>query len=214
MTYGGRRFVYFGHPYQPNYYTNYATHPSYHYGHYLGKRSADAEPTAEADPAVVYQGVTGVYGVGLPGHLGNLGHYGQFGVGHLGHVGHLGYTIAKPTPVSAEAAEDAKVSPTVLKPAVYGHPGLYHNPLVALPHTVKPVAAVPGTVGHLGYPYAGVLGHSTLLGASHYVVKREAEAAPEADAYYGYLGYRGYGYGLPSGYAHFGGYGYGYGYYG
>ena len=102
MTYGGRRFVYFGHPYQPNYYANYATHPSYHYGHYLGKRSADAEPTAEADPAVVYQGVTGVYGVGLPGHLGNLGHYGQFGVGHLGHVGHLGYTIAKPTPVSAE----------------------------------------------------------------------------------------------------------------
>ena len=75
---------------------------SYHYGHYLGKRSADAEPTAEADPAVVYQGVTGVYGVGLPGHLGNLGHYGQFGAGHLGHVGHLGYTIAKPTPVSAE----------------------------------------------------------------------------------------------------------------
>ena len=99
MTYGGRRFVYFGHPYQSNYYAN---HPSYHYGHYLGKRSADAEPTAEADPAVVYQGVTGVYGVGLPGHLGNLGHYGQFGAGHLGHVGHLGYTIAKPTPVSAE----------------------------------------------------------------------------------------------------------------
>jgi len=211
LTYGGRRFVYFGQPYQPNYYANYATHPYYHYGHYLGKRSADAEPTAEADPAVVYQGVTGVYGVGLPGHLGNLGHYGQFGAGHLGHVGHLGYTIAKPTPVSAEAAEDAKVSPTVLKPAVYGHPGLYHNPLVALPHTVKPVAAVPSTVGHLGYPYAGVLG----LGASHYVVKREAEAAPEAapeaDAYYGYGGYRGYGYGLPSGYAHFGGYGYGYG---
>ena len=113
-----------------------------------------------------------------------------------------------------KAAEDAKVSPTVLSPAVYGHPSLYHNPLVALPHTVKPVAAAPATVGHLGYPYAGVLGHKTLLGASHYVVKREAEAAPEAapeaDAYYGYGGYRGYGYGLPSGYAHFGGYGYGY----
>jgi len=236
----GAPLPYFGPPYQPNYYANpkklvahpavpvygYYGHP-YHYGHYLGKRSADAEPTAEADPAVVYQGVTGVYGVGLPGHLGNLGHYGQFGAGHLGHVGHLGYTIAKPTPVSAEAAEDAKVSPTVLHPAVYGHPGLYHNPLVALPHTVQPVAAVPGTVRHLGYPYAGAFGHSTLLGASHYVVKREAEAAPEAapeaDAYYGYGGYRsygGYGYGLPSGYAHFGGHGhgyghgYGYGYYG
>ena len=101
--------------------------------------------------------------------------------------------------IHLKAAEDAKVSPTVLKPAVYGHPGLYHNPLVALPHTAKPVAAVPGTVGHLGYPYAGVLGHSTLLGASHYVVKREAEAAPEAEASYGYGygrsygGYGGYG---------------------
>ena len=120
-----------------------------------------------------------------------------------------------------KAAEDAKAPSTVLHPGVYGHP------LVTLPQTVKPVAAVPGTVGHLGYPYAGVLGHSTLLGASHYIGKREAEAAPEAapeaDAYYGYYGYgghRGYGYGLPSGYAHFGGYpygyghGYGYGYYG
>ena len=115
LTYGGRRFVYFGHPYQPNYYANYATHPGYHYGHYLGKRSADAEPTAEADPAVVYQGVTGVYGLGLPGHLGNLGHYGKFGVGHLGHVGHLGYTIAKPTPVSAEVRFDPNVTREVVR---------------------------------------------------------------------------------------------------
>ena len=136
----------------------------------------------------------------------------------------MNHKIYQFTFIFFKAAEDAKVSPTVLTPAVYVHPNLYHNPLVALPHTVKPVAAAPATVGHLGYPYAGVLGPKTLLGASHYLVKREAEAAPEAapeaDAYYGYGGYRGYGYGLPSGYAHFGGYpygyghGYGYGYYG
>ena len=82
LTYSGRRFVYFGHPYQPNYYAN---HP-YHFGHLLGKRSAEPE----ADPAVVYQGVSGVYGLS---HLGSLG---------AAHLGHLGYTIGKPTPVSEE----------------------------------------------------------------------------------------------------------------
>ena len=114
--------------------------------------------------------------------------------------------------IYSKAAEDAKVAP-----AVYGHPNLYHNPLVALPHTVKPVAAVPSTVGHLGYPYAGVFGHKTLLGASHYVVKREAEAAPEASYGYGFgRSYGGYGrsYGGYGGHRFYGGYGrsYGYGY--
>ena len=186
LTYGplGHRYVYFGKPH-PYKYVGYYAHP-YVYGHYLGKRSADAEPTADAkaDPAVVYHGVAGVYG--LP---------------HLGPLGHPGYAIVKPTEAAEEApAEDTKVEPVVLHPGFYGHP--------AYPHAISTVLAkpdakvvVPGTVGHPGYPYAGVLGHSRL----HYLVRRDAEAepeanaAPEADAWYGhYYGHRWGGfYGYP-----------------
>merc|ERR1712012_698697 len=156
---------YFGPPYEPNYYSNYVRHPYllHPYGHLLGKRSA--EPGA--DPAVVYQGVSGVYGLS---HLGSLG---------AAHLGHLGYTIGKPTPVSEEAAEDA-AKPTVVTPGVYAYPGIYGHalahPAPVVPAVVtKPEDAkvvVPGVVGHPGYPYAGVLGHSALLGSTHYLVRR------------------------------------------
>merc|ERR1719230_2206115 len=59
------------------------------YGHYYGKREAEAEPEAEAeaDPALLYS----TYGYGL-GHYGyaGLGHYGYAGLGHYGYAG-LGY---------------------------------------------------------------------------------------------------------------------------
>merc|ERR1711997_609631 len=170
---------YFGPPYEPNYYANRPTylHGYYGYPHLLGKRSAEAEP--EADPAVVYHGVTGVYGLG-----------------HLGHLGHLGYAIAKPTLESAEAAEDAKAKPTLVYPGLYGHPLTVPAVVPAkgepFAGTVAHKVIVPGTVAHPAYPYAGV------LGATHYVVKREAEAEPEADAWYGHYyghpwgGYYGY----------------------
>merc|ERR1711997_902236 len=213
---------YFGPPYQPNYYANpraynygYYGYPHGYYGyphHLLGKRSAEAEPEAEADPAVVYHGVTGVYG--------------------LGHFGHLGYAIAKPTMESAEAAEDATAKPTLVYPGVYGH-GLYGHHLATVPTVVTAEnrvhgafvpqkVVVPGTVGHPVYPYAGLLGGS-LLGVTHHAVKREAEAEPEADAapeadawyghYYGhpYGGYYGYN-GYP--YRYGGYYGYGHSYWG
>merc|ERR1712172_204348 len=220
---------YFGPPYEPNYYADpkaynygYYGYPHGYYGyphHLLGKRSAGAQPEAEADPAVVYHGVTGVYG---------LGHY-----GHLGHLGHLGYAIAKPTMESAEAAEDATAKPTLVYPGVYGH-GLYGHHLAAVPAVVTAEnrvhgafvpqkVVVPGTVGHPAY--AGLLGGS-LLGVTHHAVKREAEAEPEAEAapeadawyghyyghpyggYYGYNGYNGYPY-IYGGY-----YGYGHSYWG
>merc|ERR1712203_816634 len=86
-----------------------------------------------------------------------------------------------------------------------------------------------------GYPYGAYYGYRPAAAASHQHVstaaatygihqlhKREAEAAPEADAdaaaayyggYYGHPGYYGYGYGL--GYRGYYGYGYPrYGYYG
>merc|ERR1712025_495505 len=101
---------YFGPPYQPNYYANRPTYLHGYYGypygyygypHLLGKRSAEAEPEAEADPAVVYHGVPS-YGYPY----------------HPRYYGHLGYAIAKPTLESAEAAKDATTTPTL----VYGHP--------------------------------------------------------------------------------------------
>merc|ERR1712021_72995 len=144
---------------------------------------AEPEAEAEADPAVVYHGVTGVYGLG-----------------HYGHLGHYGYAIAKPTLESAEAAEEATAKPTLVYPGVYGH-GLYGHHLAAAPTVVTAEnrvrgafvpqkVVVPGTVGYHAYPYAGLLGGS-LLGVTHHAVKREAEAepeaeaAPEADAWYG-----------------------------
>merc|ERR1712121_184112 len=48
-----------------------------YYGHYLGKRSADAEPEAKADAALLY----GAYG------------YGGYG---LGYAGYAGYGYAAP----------------------------------------------------------------------------------------------------------------------
>merc|ERR1712098_966030 len=57
------------------------------YSHYYGKR--EAEPEAEADPALLYS----TYGYGL-GHYGyGLGYNGYAGIGHYGYagLGHLGY---------------------------------------------------------------------------------------------------------------------------
>merc|ERR1711953_1148190 len=74
----------YGLPYASVYggYRTYGAYPGYSYGYY-GKRSADAEPEAdaEADPALLY----GAYGYGL-GHYGyaGLGHYGYAGLGHYG----------------------------------------------------------------------------------------------------------------------------------
>merc|ERR1711937_1002126 len=47
LGYAGLGYAGYGYPYA-----------GYGYGHYLGKRSADAEPEAEADPALLY----GAYG--------------------------------------------------------------------------------------------------------------------------------------------------------
>merc|ERR1712021_202010 len=118
---------YFGPPYQPNYYANPKTynygyygypHGYYGYAHPLGKRSAEAEPEAEADPAVVYHGVNSVYGHGLYGH-------------HL---------AAVPTVVTAEnRVHGAFVPQKVVVPGTVGHPaypyaGLLGGSLLGVTH--------------------------------------------------------------------------------
>merc|ERR1711937_350860 len=58
----------------------------YGYGHYLGKRSADAEPEAEADPALLY-GAYGYAGLGYAGYAG-LGYAGYAGLGYRAYAGY------------------------------------------------------------------------------------------------------------------------------
>merc|ERR1719150_569962 len=64
-----------------------------HYGHYYGKRSADAEPTAAAEPTADADAFYGYYGHGY-----GLAHHG-YGYAHHGYYGypyaHHGYYYGK-----------------------------------------------------------------------------------------------------------------------
>merc|ERR1739848_427687 len=111
------------------------------------------------------------------------------------------------------AAVYAEAEPKADADAFYGYNG--YNGLVsgytgyALPAyrsyaapAYRTYAAPAYTTGYANYGYAG-------LNAGHYIGKREAEAEPEADAFYGTygynglsgLGYSGLGYGYASTYA-------------
>merc|ERR1712210_184294 len=61
---------YYGYPY------------GHHYGHYYGKRSADAEPTAAAEPTADADAYYGYYGHNLA-----YAHHG-YGYAHHGYYGH------------------------------------------------------------------------------------------------------------------------------
>ena len=87
-----------------------------------------------------------------------------------------------------------------------------HTPVTSI-NNVPVVNAVPHvyTTG-VHAPTVGVVGSTVYSHPTVYYGKRDAEAEPEADAYYGYYGYaRPYAYGL--GYRSYG-YGYPYAYYG
>merc|ERR1712212_391871 len=69
-----------------------------HYGHYYGKRSADAEPTAAAEPKADSDAFYGYYGhgYGLAHHGYGYAHHGYYGYpyahhGYYGYGHHLGY---------------------------------------------------------------------------------------------------------------------------
>merc|ERR1739849_52260 len=98
LLYGGYGYTglgyaglgYAGHGYSGLGYAGYGyPYAGYGYGHYLGKRSADAEPKAdaEADAALLYGGY-GDTGLGYSG-LGYAG-LGYAGLGYAG-VGYAGY---------------------------------------------------------------------------------------------------------------------------
>merc|ERR1711937_1065679 len=88
---------YYGYPY------------AHHYGHYYGKRSADAEPTAAAEPKA---DADAFYGYGLAHHGYGYAHHGYYGYpyAHHGYYGypypHHGYYYGKRS-ADAEPAADA-----------------------------------------------------------------------------------------------------------
>merc|ERR1712117_226548 len=88
-----------------------------------------------------------------------------------------------------------------------------HTPVTSI-NNVPVVNAVPHayTTG-VHAPTVGVVGSTVYSHPTVYYGKRDAEAEPEADAYYGYYGYRNYGYSTYSPYAYrpyaYGAWGYG-----
>merc|ERR1719464_1123826 len=90
------------------------------------------------------------------------------------------------------AAVYAEAEPEADADAFYGYNGLVSGYTgYALPAyrsyaapAYRTYAAPAYTTGYANYGYAG-------LNAGHYIGKREAEAEPEADAYYGTYGYNG-----------------------
>merc|ERR1712134_197611 len=80
---------YYGYPY------------AHHYGHYYGKRSADAEPTAAAEPKADADAFYG-YGYGLAHHGYGYAHHGYYGYPYA----HHGYYYGKRS-ADAEPAADA-----------------------------------------------------------------------------------------------------------
>jgi len=188
-----------GHPgYTAGYYGY--PHPTHHYGHYLGKRSADAEPTADADSTVNFQ----------------LGPYGY------------NYVLGQ-NPVPFGPLLDTKTAEEARNVFLHPYAGVYGHPL-ALPALPTAVAAeaeaaeevdarkvVLPIIGHPAYPYGYPAVPYGYPSVPHLLGKREAEAeaeaAPEAEAdawygrgyyqsglysgHYGYPGYLGYPTALP-----------------
>merc|ERR1739838_291790 len=104
-------YGYYGYA-RPYAYGAYGAGYGYRYGAYpyasayYGKRSADAEPKAEADPALLYS----AYGYGLP-YAGAYGAYGAYRTYGAYPYSYGGYSYGKR---SAEAEPEAEADPAVL----------------------------------------------------------------------------------------------------
>merc|ERR1711970_1322282 len=159
--------------------------PAYGYaGHYYGKREAEAEPEADADAYTI-----GQVAAGLP--VANA-----YATGHAHNVGVVtGTTYAHAAPAVAAYTSYAA-------PAVASYAATYAAPAVAS-YAAPAVAGYTGVVASPAVHTYSTLGHRY---AGHYYGKREAEAEPEADAYYANAYATGYAHALPT---YTTGYGYG-----
>merc|ERR1712083_231334 len=199
-------------------------------GHFLGKRSADAD----AFHGLYGLGYARAYGYG-PGvaHHGTGHSYVHQGIQGLPH--HLGKRDAdadaepEATP-EADAEADADAHYGYYGYGGYGL-GVPHHPYaLAHPYVGYPAFGYPaygyGLHGHLGKRSAdphgvvalahplGVAGHpghaTSYVGPTTFGYPRlhygkrsaDADAEADADAHYGLYGYGGYGYGFPGGYTH------------
>jgi len=149
--------------------------PAYGYaGHYYGKREAEAEPEADAY-------TIGQVAAGLP--VANA-----YATGHAHNVGVVtGTTYAHAAPAVAAYTSYAA-------PAVATYAATYAAPTVAS-YAAPAVAGYTGVVASPAVHAYSTLGHRY---ARHYYGKREAEAEPEADAYYANAYATGYAHALPT----------------
>merc|ERR1712083_809745 len=105
----------------------YYGYPKAHHGYYYGKRSADAEPTAAAEPKA---DADALYGYGLAHHGYGYAHHGYYGYPYAHHDGHYyGKRSA-----DAEPTADAAYAHYGYGHGYYGHGYAHH--------------------GYYGYPYA------------------------------------------------------------
>merc|ERR1712223_817124 len=113
--------LHYGH-YGYGHHLGYAHHGYYgspyahHYGHYYGKRSADAEPTAAAEPKADADAFYGYYGHPLA--------YAHHGYGYA-HHGYYGYPYAHHGYYYGKRSADAE--PTADADAYYGYGYPYHG---------------------------------------------------------------------------------------
>jgi len=189
------------------------------YAHYIGKREAEAEPKADADP---WYGVYGAYGVS-PHAIGVTGQTVSVEAAAAGHLAtkaaYYGYPYAHyigKREAEAEAEPEADADPEAWYGAYgYGAYGAYAHPYGygaygVSPHAIgvtgQTVSVEAAAAGHLatkalryGYPYGGY-GHYGGYGgyggyagyrgyAGHYIGKRAAEAEADAKPWYGVYGY-------------------------
>jgi len=152
-------------------------------GHFIGKRSADADSDAEAKPWLAYSNF-GYAGYPYSAYAGAYGY--PYGLGYNGYA--LGaHYIGK-----RSADSDAEAKPW-LAYSNFGYAGY-------------PYSAYAGAYG---YPYG--LGYNGYALGAHFIGKRSADAEAKPESWYGYSGYAPYSYGGYGGYAGYAPYAYGYG---
>merc|ERR1711911_362312 len=200
---------------------------------YYGKREADAEPEAKADPYLLYGGYYG-HGLGYGYGYGYPYSYGYYGkreaeaepaiVAPVVGYPYAAYPYAAPAVETNVVATNAAVPVAVggykavagdngdLKGAVHEVPAIFGAP--ALNAQVNDASQGSLTVGTsavithtVGEPI--VKEHTAVVPTLAYYGKRSADAEAEADPYLLYDGYYGhaYGYGYPYAYGHYGYYG-------
>merc|ERR1712212_237333 len=151
---------------------------------------AEAEPKADADAFYNYgyngyNGlVSGYTGYALPAYRSYAAPAYRTYTAPAYTTGYANYGYAGLNAGHYIGKREAEPEPEADAEAFYGYNGLFNGYNgYALP-AYRSYAAPAYRTRYANYGYAG-------LNAGHYIGKREAEAEPEADAYYGTYGYNG-----------------------